>query len=384
MTHSAQMYYQLNGAYPTIVFLDLRVVVVYNNGSISYGALCLEYRLDIEYIFDIPSEVTVDVMKDEVSINKVKSLINLPDELKYELFNSADDQIGINIIQKSTNRKIGTQYVTLKYMFDWNTILPKKITLNCTELEFFDNYSTVENGQFYEPLEELRKTLPQLQNYYFVFDLPLSDTGSNEMTIYLYYHNDYWLVSSVEHIPVEFKNSSARNTTDQATATTIKEQIKNTTFNFHFEGSEFDFDIATKQVRDILNITSDKINVSIALVGHEIEIAVFINDVYYGIETSKYTEKYDGINSGSSSGSSSNNNTSNNNITKTDITTNVRLEAKEGIIPSNTVMEVEEIATGETYNTVRAVLADSTKFKVFDITLKSNGIAIQPNRIFEN
>lgn len=69
----------------------------------------------------------------------------------------------------------------------------------------------------------------------------------------------------------------------------------------------------------------------------------------------------------------------NNSINLTDSTTDIKLETSEGVIPSNTVLEVAPITEGTTYNTVKTALANISKFKIFDITLKSNGVAIQPN-----
>lgn len=69
----------------------------------------------------------------------------------------------------------------------------------------------------------------------------------------------------------------------------------------------------------------------------------------------------------------------NNSINLTDSTTDIKLETSEGVIPSNTVLEVASITEGTTYNTVKTALANISKFKIFDITLKSNGVAIQPN-----
>lgn len=63
----------------------------------------------------------------------------------------------------------------------------------------------------------------------------------------------------------------------------------------------------------------------------------------------------------------------------TDTKTNIKLEAKEGIIPSNTKLEVIQITEGKTYNTVKSILENVNNFKVFDITLLSDNVKIQPN-----
>ncbi len=59
--------------------------------------------------------------------------------------------------------------------------------------------------------------------------------------------------------------------------------------------------------------------------------------------------------------------------------TNIKLETSEGVIPSNTILEVASITEGTTYNTVKTALTNISKFKVFDINLLSDGVKIQPN-----
>ena len=63
-----------------------------------------------------------------------------------------------------------------------------------------------------------------------------------------------------------------------------------------------------------------------------------------------------------------------------DKTTNVSLSADTSILPSNTVLEVKEVKSGEAYNTITESLKNvSNKFVAYDITLKSDGVEIQPN-----
>lgn len=66
-------------------------------------------------------------------------------------------------------------------------------------------------------------------------------------------------------------------------------------------------------------------------------------------------------------------------VINTDTTTNIKLNAEAGIVPSNTVLEVAPISEGTTYNTVKTALTNINKFKVYDINLLSNGTKIQPN-----
>ena len=65
-------------------------------------------------------------------------------------------------------------------------------------------------------------------------------------------------------------------------------------------------------------------------------------------------------------------------ITLTDNATNVKMNAKGGVLPSNTKLEVNPITKGKTFNNIKNLL-HTEKITVFDITLKSNGVKIQPN-----
>lgn len=75
----------------------------------------------------------------------------------------------------------------------------------------------------------------------------------------------------------------------------------------------------------------------------------------------------------------SNNENNDKTITKTDNKTNIKLEASSGMIPDNTIMNIIEINSGETFNKIKNILSEIKNFKVFDITLKVNDTNIQPN-----
>lgn len=67
-------------------------------------------------------------------------------------------------------------------------------------------------------------------------------------------------------------------------------------------------------------------------------------------------------------------------INSKDTTTNIKLETDTSVVPEDTKLVVEKITTGESYNTVVATLGDTIdKFVLYDITLKSNGVEVQPN-----
>lgn len=61
--------------------------------------------------------------------------------------------------------------------------------------------------------------------------------------------------------------------------------------------------------------------------------------------------------------------------------TNVKLDAPVDVVPADTVMEVEPIEEGEKFEEIKEILekVEVKKFKVFDITLTSKGVKIQPN-----
>lgn len=68
------------------------------------------------------------------------------------------------------------------------------------------------------------------------------------------------------------------------------------------------------------------------------------------------------------------------NITDVDKETNIKLETTTAVVPEDTTLEIERITEGENYNTVIATLGNKVnKFTLYDITLKSNGVKIQPS-----
>lgn len=67
-------------------------------------------------------------------------------------------------------------------------------------------------------------------------------------------------------------------------------------------------------------------------------------------------------------------------VTKTDTTTNIKLETTSNVVPENTQLEVKKLTTGNTYSIVeKAINNEVSKFVLYDITLKSNNTTIQPN-----
>lgn len=60
--------------------------------------------------------------------------------------------------------------------------------------------------------------------------------------------------------------------------------------------------------------------------------------------------------------------------------TNIQLDATTAVVPKDTKLEAKEIKEEKTLNTIKESLKEiSNKYVSYDITLKSNGVAIQPN-----
>lgn len=67
-------------------------------------------------------------------------------------------------------------------------------------------------------------------------------------------------------------------------------------------------------------------------------------------------------------------------INKEDKTTNIKLDTDTSVVPENTILNANKLTNEKTLNVVKESLKDiSTKYVSYDITLKSNGVAIQPN-----
>lgn len=67
-------------------------------------------------------------------------------------------------------------------------------------------------------------------------------------------------------------------------------------------------------------------------------------------------------------------------VQKTDSKTNISLDTNTDVVPNDTILNVTEIKNGQSYNIITETLKNlSNKFVAYDITLKSNGVEIQPN-----
>lgn len=70
----------------------------------------------------------------------------------------------------------------------------------------------------------------------------------------------------------------------------------------------------------------------------------------------------------------------NNMLQLKDKTTNIKIDTTTAVLPTNTQLVANEIKEGETYNLATTVLKDFVdKMYVYDITLQSNGVKVQPN-----
>lgn len=61
-----------------------------------------------------------------------------------------------------------------------------------------------------------------------------------------------------------------------------------------------------------------------------------------------------------------------------DVATDIRISTNDEIVPLGTVFKIEEIKNGNSYNKVKTILKEGTKFKVYDIKLKLDESYIQP------
>ena len=110
----------------------------------------------------------------------------------------------------------------------------------------------------------------------------------------------------------------------------------------------------------------------------EIEKGIGLNNIYYKDIEEGYT-----VNSTTGQGELISNVIiirKEKNIETIDKTTNIKLDTTTDIVPSNIVLETKEIKEEKILDEVKKNLKDvSDKFITYDITLKSNGVAIQPN-----
>ncbi len=176
-----------------------------------------------------------------------------------------------------------------------------------------------------------------------------------------------------KYIEVRYNDTSKQNSeTKQAVKKLVDKFYEGTNFTFEYTGELSQNEASKKLISDISKMTSiDNMNLVVVYSSRDDEdtlyygVAIFVDDIYYdGLQGTQKLIK---------------NTATTETVTKTDSTTNIKLDADTSVVPSNTVLEVNTITEGTTYNTVKTVLSDVSNFKVFDITLKSNGVVIQPN-----
>lgn len=118
-------------------------------------------------------------------------------------------------------------------------------------------------------------------------------------------------------------------------------------------------------------------------IGYQMKITdtSIFNNKYLGfdieIQTDDMTKIVTGLYQVSISDEKSEDNT---NTTIKNEETNIELKADTNVVPSNTKLEAKEIKAEKVLNVVKESLKEiSNKYISYDITLKSNGVAIQPN-----
>lgn len=192
------------------------------------------------------------------------------------------------------------------------------------------------------------------------------------------------MVTEPKYITIHYKDEENKNATDEKIATDIITVLEETEFTYKYTGEltngKLPNNIAEKQEQALLSDIKTKFdldnkNAEAKIIqsfeGEENEtfyyIGIFINNVYYGSTV--------GVSQKTIIDSSTTET-----IKTTDNETNIKLETDTTVVPENTVLETKEVKEEKTLNIVKESLKEiSTKYTTFDITLKSEGVAIQPN-----
>ncbi len=246
---------------------------------------------------------------------------------------------------------------------------PDIVYLDTTVMEQVDNITKnhheldITNINFKEPLPEGYS----IKDNKIIFE----QAGLLHLGIVIINYNGEEIGS--KYIEVRYNDMSKQNSeTKQAVKKLVDKFYEGTNFTFEYTGELSQNEASKKLISDISKMTSiDNMNLVVVYSSRDDEdtlyygVAIFVDDIYYdGLQGTQKLIK---------------NTATTETVTKTDSTTNIKLDADTSVVPSNTVLEVNTITEGTTYNTVKTVLSDVSNFKVFDITLKSNGVTIQPN-----
>lgn len=244
--------------------------------------------------------------------------------------------------------------------------IPNTIHLNISVKE---NYKNILNGDGYVlDKNKIQETIPDGYSIKLVFENYniISDARG------LIYYNDS-LVTSDKFINIKYLDDDKQNATVKQSIEKFVIENSGKEVNYQYTG-KLDNTIITNANKTLISELNTKLNINnsefviFQCYNENNEslycvLGIFVNDVYYNAIV--YGQKLVSQTI--------------DDIQLNDKENGILLDTTDDIISKDTVMEVKAIENGSTYNKVKTILSDVNKFKVYDITLTSNGVKIQPN-----
>ena len=244
--------------------------------------------------------------------------------------------------------------------------IPNTIHLNISVKE---NYKNILNGDGYVlDKNKIQETIPDGYSIKLVFENYniISDARG------LIYYNDS-LVTSDKFINIKYLDDDKQNATVKQSIEKFVIENSGKEVNYQYTG-KLDNTIITNANKTLISELNTKLNINnsefvIFQCDNENNeslycvLGIFVNDVYYNAIAYRQKLVSQTIDD----------------IQLNDKENGILLDTTDDIISKDTVMEVKAIENGSTYNKVKTILSDVNKFKVYDITLTSNGVKIQPN-----
>lgn len=254
--------------------------------------------------------------------------------------------------------------------------IPDKVTVNATVIEEVDN---IIKNEYQLDVTKIKETITLPKGYSIQILFENSHNLKNG-TLLLQY--DGKSTGQVKNVQVKFKDEANKNVTTEKEVASLVDKIWDTNFTFKYVG-ELSVAKANEQiVADISSMSSiDSLKIKILQCdsqnidfGIYYSIGIFVNDVFYdGVALTQEVVK-------ENTPAEKPVEPVEKPVTSTDEETNIKLDAPSNVVPENTVLETKEVKEEKTVNTVKESLKEvSNKFVTYDITLKSNNVAIQPN-----
>lgn len=244
--------------------------------------------------------------------------------------------------------------------------IPNTIHLNISVKE---NYKNILNGDGYVlDKNKIQETIPDGYSIKLVFE----NYNIISDAIGLIYYNDS-LVTSDKFINIKYLDDDKQNATVKQSIEKFVIENSGKEVNYQYTG-KLDNTIITNANKTLISELNTKLNINnsefvIFQCDNENNeslycvLGIFVNDVYYNAIAYRQKLVSQTIDD----------------IQLNDKENGILLDTTDDIISKDTVMEVKAIENGSTYNKVKTILSDVNKFKVYDITLTSNGVKIQPN-----